>query len=125
MNLKLIHQIAQCNDFDTFAEIIEQEQEHNNQKTLADLYNIIEDVTGVSKELVQSKTRKRSVYYARVIMSYILRNEYNFTNENIGKELNRHHSAAAYYNKMYINRQYDSRLNNLFTKTLEKWQLMR
>lgn len=60
------------------------------------LTDIIEDLYGISKEKLISKSRKRELVELRYVCANILRSETDYTVMNIGKILNIDHSTVCY-----------------------------
>jgi hypothetical protein len=65
------------------------------------LFEIIERVTGVSKELATSKDRRRFIVDARKMIIALLRNEVGLTCHQVGNILNMDHSTVLYNERMH------------------------
>lgn len=65
------------------------------------LFEIIEDVTGVTKKQLFSKSRLGHIAIARNIAGYILHKEVKITSIETAKILNLNHSTIIYYAKMF------------------------
>ncbi|QDP66755.1 MAG: hypothetical protein GOVbin5978_31 [Prokaryotic dsDNA virus sp.] len=75
---------------------------HNTKLDRADaLFEIIEDVTGVTKKQLLSKSRLAHIAIARNIAGYILHKEVKITSIETAKILNLNHSTVIYYAKMF------------------------
>ena len=77
----------------------------NKQKIKAHKINIlfetVEEITGIKKDLILSKKRKQDVAMARNIIGYILHKGVGMTTTSVAKTLKRDHSTVVYYNRMF------------------------
>lgn len=68
------------------------------------LARAVEETTGVEKDILISKTRKRPIVELRMICSNILKeNHYKLSVEKVGKLLNSDHSTIVYHMKIHKN----------------------
>lgn len=65
------------------------------------LFESVEDITGIKKDVILSKKRKQDVAMARNIVGYILHKGVGMTTTSVAKALNRDHSTIVYYNRMF------------------------
>ena len=59
------------------------------------------NVYNVKLDDIRGKSRERLLFYVRVIMTSVLRSEYDLTFTEIGRFLNRNHSTITHYKAMY------------------------
>lgn len=59
------------------------------------------NVYGVEEQEVFGCSRKRELYYIRVIIAHIIRDKYGLSHTVIGNLVNRDHSTICYYLSMY------------------------
>tara|TARA_R110002153_G_scaffold67259_1_gene179254 strand:- start:434 stop:859 length:426 start_codon:yes stop_codon:yes gene_type:complete len=65
------------------------------------LFKTIKQVTGLSKEVLLSKDRKKEIAVVRSILGYMLYREIGFTSTDTAKIIERDHSTVVYYGKMF------------------------
>jgi chromosomal replication initiator protein len=85
------------------------------------LFNAIEKVTGISKEVLCSPARQRPIVEARYIFAYIIRKKTNLSLVEIGNLIKKNHCSIIFYNKQmdwFI--KSDPNIINLYKKTLNQ-----
>ena len=89
------------------------------------LARAVEETTGVEKDILISKTRKRSIVELRMICSNILKeSHYKLSMEMIGILLNSDHSTIVYHMKTHKNLlvQKDGKYKDLYEKISRLYQ---
>ena len=66
----------------------------DTQFDMTELYEVIENRLGISKEDILGKSRYRPIVDARMVLAYILRTYNKETLQSIGKIIDRDHSAV-------------------------------
>ncbi len=84
--------------------------------TLDNMCQLISDFTGINKELITQKTRKREYVLARQIIYKILRQHYNLSLMQIGKMLHKDHSTVIHSLEMH---DCDYSTDRLYKKTFD------
>jgi|TARA_R110000787_G_scaffold118062_5_gene228825 hypothetical protein len=69
----------------------------NNQEEA--ITQIIEKVSGVSRELIRSKSRVKRIHIPRSILGYMLRQDVGCTYKRAGELVGRDHASVIKYNK--------------------------
>tara|TARA_R110002012_G_scaffold2124_7_gene10168 strand:- start:15089 stop:15562 length:474 start_codon:yes stop_codon:yes gene_type:complete len=72
-----------------------------HQTNVAEVFDIVEQITGVSKKMMLANTRKRFVVDARKILVCILRHHVKLTCIQIGGIINKDHSSIVHYDRMH------------------------
>jgi hypothetical protein len=65
------------------------------------VFQAVEDVTGVSEDMLLSKNRKRYVVDARKILVNVFKNLIHMSGYQIAKEVNIDHTSVVHYEKMH------------------------
>jgi len=71
------------------------------QTEVDEVFEVVERITGVSKKMILSDTRKRFIVDARKIFVNVLRNHMNLTCFQIGGVVGKDHSSIVHYDKMH------------------------
>jgi hypothetical protein len=77
------------------------ELSEQHQISVNEVFDIVEKITGVSKEIILADTRKRFVVDARKILVCILRHHVNLTCFQIGGIIKKDHSSVVHYDRMH------------------------
>lgn len=65
------------------------------------LFKVIKEVTGISKNEIISKNRKKDIAIVRNIAGYMLHKDIGMTTTDTAEIIKRDHSTVVYYSKMF------------------------
>lgn len=65
------------------------------------LFKVIKEVTGITKDEIISKNRKKDIALVRNIAGYMLHKQIGMTTTDSADILKRDHSTVVYYNRMF------------------------
>ena len=89
-----------------------------NAITSDDVLQIVSDVTGVKRSDIVSKKRARTIVIARMLVSYICRNDLRMSFEKVGKVVNRTHCSILHQVRVVDNElEFTAKTNN------DAWQI--
>lgn len=71
------------------------------QSEVDEIFEVVERITGVTKKMLISETRKRFIVDARKIFVCVLRNHMNLTCFQIGGIIGKDHSSIVHYDRMH------------------------
>lgn len=95
----------------------------DTQFDMTELYEVIENRLGISKEDILGKSRFTPIVNARMILAYILRTYNKETLQSIGKTINRDHSAVINLIKRFDDYTFtDKRFKKIYENIL--WALV-
>jgi hypothetical protein len=72
------------------------------QSKVDQVYDMVEHITGVTKEMTLSKSRKQYIVDARKITSNILRKQIELTCYQVAKVMDIDHSSVVHYSGMHL-----------------------
>ena len=84
--------------------------------TLEHICRLIADHSGIHKEQIMQKTRKREYVLARQMIYAILRNHYNLSLKHIGRMISKDHSTVIHGLDMH---EKDYETDRLYKKTFD------
>jgi chromosomal replication initiator protein len=68
------------------------------------IFSIVKELTGISRETIQSKSRRRHIVKARMMAAWSLRKFTDYSYPEIGKILNRNHASIIYFVRKFNER---------------------
>ena len=83
--------------------------------TVALVYKMVEEITGVNKTMIQGSNRSVGTVDARKIISCILRNRLNLSCEKTASYMNKDHSSISYYQKMHANHIHEPEYRRMYS----------